>query len=113
GTTANGEDAGDFPPPADVLMLHASLVDDSAPDDVFQPIQSADIEGSEQRLWILGHQREPDLVTLGDNVVLEPGALCPLDPWETGPRGAWIVDSDDPASARFLALSPVQFEDVD
>src|SRR5699024_9121159 len=87
-------------------------VEGAAADDVFEPIRSVDIEESEQPLWILGHRRKPELVTLGDTVVIEPGAICPLDPGETGSRGAWLVDSANPASAQLLALSPVQFEDV-
>lgn len=112
GTTA-GLLPGELPPPADVLVLPGSLVDDAAPAGAFMPVRAATIEQSGQRLWVLGHQREPDLVTLGGNVVIEPGATAPLDPGETGPHGAWLVDTDDPAAAQMLALSPVQFEDVD
>lgn len=99
--------------PADVVLLHASLTDGSAGDLTFQPVSTADIEDSPLGLWILGHQREPDLITLRDTVVIETGAICPLDPSETGPHGVWIVDTASPAESRLLAISPVQFEDVD
>ncbi len=113
GTTASEPLEGELPPPADVLVVPGSLVGDAVPDGAFLPVRATDIEASDQRLWVLGHQREPDLVTLGDNIVIEPGATSPLDPDETGPHGAWLVDTSDPASAQLLALSPVQFEDVD
>jgi hypothetical protein len=45
--------------------------------------------------------------------VIEAGAICPLDPNETGPHGVWIVDTASPAESRLLAISPVQFEDID
>ena len=99
--------------PADVMLLHASLTDGSAEGLTFQPIPADRIEKSQMKLWVLGHSREPDLITLGDAVVIEPGAICPLDPTETGPHGVGIVDTEDAANSQLLAVSPIQFEDVD
>lgn len=99
--------------PADVMLLHASLTDGSAEDLTFQPIPAESIKESQIKLWVLGHSREPDLITLGDSIVVEPGAICPLDPTETGPHGVWIVDTEDATNSKLLAISPVQFEDVD
>jgi len=99
--------------PADVMLLHASLSDDNAPDYAFEPVSTTDIQESAFGLWILGHQREPDLIALGETIVIEPGSICPLDPSETGPHGVWIVDTADAANSRLVAISPVQFEDVD
>lgn len=96
-----------------VVLLHASLTDGHAPEHTFQPIRIADIEESPFSLWILGHQREPDMMRAGNTVVIEPGAICPSGPAETGPHGVWIVDTNDAANSRLLPVSPVQFEDVD
>lgn len=115
---ANASGSGDLlaglpPHPADVLLLHGSLTDSHAPAHTLHPISTSMIEEPPFSLWILGHQREPDLMVVGDAVVIEPGAICPLDPTETGPHGAWIVDTNDAANGKLLALSPVQFEDIE
>jgi len=98
---------------ADVLLVHGSLTDGHAPATTFQPVPTSSIETFPFPLWILGHQREPDLMVVGETVVIEPGAICPLDPTETGPHGIWIVDTEDAANGTLLAISPVQFEDVE
>lgn len=96
-----------------LVLLPASLTGGHAPDATFQPLSLDDLTTTGGRLWVLGSQREPDLVVQGATVVVEPGATCPLDPTDTGPRGVWIVDTDDPANAELLPISPVRFEDVD
>lgn len=96
-----------------LVMLPASLTGGDAPESVFQPVALADLASMPARIWVLGGQREPDLVEQDGTVVIEPGATCPLDPLETGPYGAWIVDTAHPAESRHLQLSPVRFESVD
>ncbi|HWV35683.1 MAG TPA: hypothetical protein VNZ55_08620, partial [Thermomicrobiales bacterium] len=84
-----------------------------APETVFQPIPLETLTRSNIRIWVLGGQREPDLVEQNGTVIIEPGASCPLDPLETGPYGAWLLDTEDPGQSQHLALSPVRFESVD
>lgn len=100
---------------APVVLIHASLTDGNAPDSRGTLISTAGIEDAPYRIWVLGRERQPDAITIGDSVVIEPGATCPLDASETGPHGAWIIDTEaeGDAASIFVAIAPVQFEDVD
>lgn len=94
-------------------MLPASLTGDHTPEAVFQPVSVHALTDTDVRLWLLGGQREPDLIEQSGTIMIEPGATCPLAPIETGPFGAWIVDTETPADSQHLALSPIRFESVD
>lgn len=96
-----------------IVMLPASLTSDHAADSTFQPVGQDDLTGTPVKLWILGGQREPGLIAHGATNVLEAGATCPLDPDETGPYGAWLVDAGHSAEHRHLPLSPVRFERIE
>lgn len=98
-----------------VVMLHASLTDGNAPPDTVLPVQLTDLAAAPTATWILGAPREPDIIDLDSTTVIEPGATLPLDPTETGPHGATLVDLFDEGGAvcELVPLSPVQFADID
>lgn len=100
-------------PGSSLIVLLPSTLTDGHAANAFQPLPADNLDGVNAAVCILGHSREPDLVELGGQVVLEPGAICPLDPSETGPHGVWIVDTDHAGRSQLLAISPVQFESVD
>src|SRR5690606_8216843 len=98
-----------------VVMLHGSLTDGNAPPGTFQPVQLDDLAASPTDVWILGAQREPDIIVLDETTAIEPGATFPLDATETGIHGATLVDLFDEGGAvcELIPLSPVQFADID
>jgi DNA repair protein SbcD/Mre11 len=98
-----------------VVILHAAVTDGNAPPGTFQPVQIDDLAASPTDVWILGAQREPDILVLDDTTVIEPGATLPLDPAETGIHGATLVELFDEGGAvcELIPLSPVQFADID
>lgn len=98
-----------------VVMLHGSLTDGNAPPGTFQPVQLDDLAASRTDLWILGAQREPDIIVLDDTTAIEPGATLPMDATETGIHGATLVELFDEGGAvcELIPLSPVQFADID
>lgn len=98
-----------------VVMLHASVTDGNAPASTFRPVQIDDLAASRTNVWVLGAQREPDVLVLDETTVIEPGATFPADPTETGVHGATIVELFDEGGAvcELIPLSPVQFEDID
>jgi exonuclease SbcD len=100
-----------------VVLLHASLTDGHAPDGTYAPIQAADIATSDTVLWVLGAQREPDVVVLDASTVIEPGAAWPMSPEEPGIHGAILVDladaDDGSVTCDIVPLAPVQFADID
>lgn len=98
-----------------VIMLHGSVTDGHAPDDTFQPVQLDDLAASPTDVWVLGAQREPDIILQDDTTAIEPGATFPLDATETGLHGATLVELFDEGGSvcELLGLSPVQFADID
>ena len=96
-------------------MLHVSLTDGNAPPGTFQPVQLDDLVASDTDVWILGAQREPDIIVLDDTTAIEPGATMPMDPAETGIHGATLVElfEEGGAVCELIPLSPVQFADID
>jgi DNA repair exonuclease SbcCD nuclease subunit len=98
-----------------IVMLHGSLTDGHAPAGTFQPLRLDDLAASGTDVWILGAQREPDVVVLDSTTVIETGAAFPMDPTETGVHGATLVElfDDGAVVCELIPLSPVQFEDID
>lgn len=98
-----------------LVMLHASLTDGNAPDATFQPVRLDDLTASTIDLWVLGGQREPDVVEQDGTIVVETGSIAPADRDETGQRGATLVErsADGHIECRLVPLSPVQFSEID
>lgn len=98
-----------------IVMAHASLTDGHAPDETFQPVRLDDLAASHTDIWVLGSQREPDIVVLDSTTVIETGATSPSSADETGMHGATLVDlfDDGQVVCDLVPLAPVQFEDVD
>lgn len=98
-----------------IVMLHASLTDGNAPTETFQPIRLDDLAASGIDLWVMGAQREPDIVERDGTLVVETGSGAPANRDETGPHGATLVErfADGRIECRLIPLSPVQFAEID
>jgi DNA repair protein SbcD/Mre11 len=98
-----------------IVMLHGSLTDGHAPAGTIQPVRLDDLAATGADIWVLGAQREPDVVVQGDTTVIETGAAFPADPTETGVHGATLIElrDDGTVSCEPIPLAPVQFEDID
>jgi DNA repair exonuclease SbcCD nuclease subunit len=67
-------------------------------------------------MWLLGHVHAPRLVAHdGRPAVLYPGSPQPMDPGETGARGAWVVElaAGAPVAPRLVPLASVRYESLD
>ena len=108
---------GGVAPPV-VAVLHGTVVDDDADAatdaEVFAPVHRAELAAQDVALWVVGHAHAPSVAVSGGAAVLEPGAVCPLRPDDTGPHGARVVEvvPDAPVQARLVALAPIRYQDV-
>lgn len=98
-----------------VGLFHGTVTDGERHGADFAHVARRELRGYGVTLWVAGHAHAPNFAPVdGGGAVLEPGAICPLRPVETGPHGAWIVEieRDRPVAARLVALAPVRFEEV-
>ncbi|MDQ4100397.1 MAG: metallophosphoesterase family protein [Chloroflexota bacterium] len=96
-----------------LALLHGTVSEeDERSADAFAPLARAELARHGVALWVVGHTHSPRFVSVGESALLEPGAISPLRPAETGSHGIWIVDvdSDGAVTARLVTLSPVRFE---
>ena len=95
-----------------LALLHGTVKEDERSADAFTPLARAELARQGVALWVVGHTHWPRFATVGESALLEPGAISPLRPAETGAHGVWIVDvdSDGAVAATHVALAPVRFE---
>ncbi len=95
-----------------VALLHGTIVEEEGSADAFAPVARAELARHGVALWVVGHAHSPRFASVGESALLEPGAISPLRPAETGPHGVWIVDidGDGAVAATLVPLSPVRFE---
>jgi predicted phosphodiesterase len=105
--------AGLLPRGADgvtVGLLHGDL---DRPGGHHAPTSSARLRAADYDAWLLGHVHTPTL----DPATRAPGylgSLVGLDPTETGPRGAWLLEAADGRVRLALQpLAPLRWEVVD
>ncbi len=72
-------------------MVHGDLDVVNTP---YAPLELARLQAIALNGWLLGHIHSPRLIS-GPPWVLYPGSPQALDPGETGPHGAWIVEVSD------------------
>ena len=94
-----------------VGVVHADL---DAPASPYAPLALADLWASGASAWLLGHIHAPRLETRDGQLVLYPGSPQPLDPGESGPHGAWLVEiaDDGAASAERVHLATLRYDAV-
>jgi DNA repair protein SbcD/Mre11 len=77
------------------------------------PTASAHLRAAGYDAWLLGHVHTPTL----DPATRAPGylgSLVGLDPTETGPRGAWLLESSTAGlNLTLQALAPLRWESID
>jgi len=77
------------------------------------PTASAHLRAAGYDAWLLGHVHTPTL----DGATCAPGylgSLVGLDPTETGPRGAWLLEaSATGVQLAHLPLAPLRWEQID
>ncbi|PIQ63579.1 MAG: hypothetical protein COV99_02175 [Bacteroidetes bacterium CG12_big_fil_rev_8_21_14_0_65_60_17] len=69
-------------------MVHGDL---EVRDSRYAPLSRSRLAGMPVAGWLLGHIHAP-LCEAGPPLILYPGSPQALDPGETGPHGAWIID---------------------
>jgi hypothetical protein len=96
--------------PPVIGLLHADL---DASESRYAPVRRRDLFAAGPCRWLLGHVHAPSLDPARD----DPGylgSLVGLDPSETGPRGAWLVEIEGrDISLRFLPLAPLRWDALD
>lgn len=112
--------AYDLPEPADdapVLgLVHGDL---GQPGSTNAPLARSALEscrGGRMAAWILGHVHKPGPVDLSRRRwALYPGSPQPLDPTETGPHGAWLVELVDGrlGAPRLEPLATLRWEGLE
>jgi exonuclease SbcD len=77
------------------------------------PTASSSLRAAGYDAWLLGHLHTPTL----DPATLAPGylgSLVGLDPTETGPRGAWLLEASGAGLRLALQpLAPLRWEQID
>lgn len=94
-------------------LLHADLDQTGSR---HAPVQLASLRAQRVGLWLLGHVHRPQShEQRGAASVLYPGSPQAMDPGETGPHGAWMVEVDagHRFSARPVPLSLVRYETLE
>lgn len=106
----------DLEPPAagapHLGLLHCDL---DAGASTNAPVGRAGLGAAAPAAWVLGHVHKPEVFDLpGGGWALYPGSPQPLDPTETGPHGAWLVEVDGERIGRPepLPLATVRWEDL-
>jgi len=89
-----------------IHVVAASLAE-SADAPVANPItlDEMDHPGS---IWILTDAPQPDDIRTDHALVIEPGSIAPLSPFEIGTHGAWIIDTDA-MEAELVPLASLEF----
>ena len=59
-------------------------------------------------IWLLTSSRQPDSMEGDHALVIEAGALAPLNGHETGDHGAWLVDTNTP-EATLVPLANLEY----
>ncbi len=79
----------------------------------YAPTASSNLRAAGYDAWLLGHVHTPTL----DPATLAPGylgSLVGLDPTETGPRGAWLLEASGAGLRLALQpLAPLRWERID
>lgn len=94
-------------------LLHADL---DQPGSRYAPVGSAELRAAPASLWLLGHVHVPRLHERpGAAPLLYPGSPQALDPGETGPHGAWLVElaPGRAPEVRHVPLSTVRYDAVE
>lgn len=63
-------------------------------------------------IWILTAAMQPDVIRGEHALIVEPGALAPLFPDETGRHGAWLIDTET-AEAALIPLATLEHVSID
>ena len=58
----------------------------------YAPTTTADLRGIPVSAWLIGHVHAPRVIRDARPLVLNPGSPQALDPGETGPHGAWLME---------------------
>jgi len=94
-------------------LLHADLDQPGSP---YAPVGSAELRVAPVSFWLLGHVHGPRLhERSGAAPLLYPGSPQALDPGETGPHGAWLLElaPGRPPEVRHVPLSTVRYDAVE
>ncbi len=94
-------------------LLHGDL---DAPRSPYAPLSAPELRSTRVSFWLLGHLHAGRLdAPPGAAPLLYPGSPQALDPGETGPHGAWILEmaAGRAPRARFIPLSSVRYDAVD
>lgn len=94
-------------------VVHANVSGTSGHDD-YAPCSLDDLRLAGMDVWCLGHVHQAQ-VLWKDPLIVYAGASQGAHIKEVGPRGFYLieVDSRTPASARFIQVSPVVWEQVE
>ena len=115
GPHVHGSPLADFPGAgADAPVVGVVHADLDAAQSPYAPVALADLWATGASAWLLGHVHAPRLEARGGQLVLYPGSPQPLDPGETGPHGAWLVEiaEDGAATAEPVPLATVRYDAV-
>jgi predicted phosphodiesterase len=93
-------------------LLHGDLDQPSSP---YAPLARADLRATGVWFWLLGHVHAPRLHAEAPVPLLYPGSPQALDPGETGPHGAWLLEMLPHRApvAVPLPLSTVRYDALD
>ncbi len=96
-----------------VGLLHCDL--DASAASTYAPVPAKALRAHPVDLWLLGHIHAPGLRRDELPPLLYPGSPQALDPGETGPHGAWIVEmsTESMPSAELLPFSTVRYDTVE
>lgn len=94
-------------------LLHAELDQTGSP---YGPVSAARLRSLPVAAWVLGHIHVPYLSEgSGAPAILYPGSLQALDPGETGPHGACLIELRGKQTPTFrrIALSGARYDTVE
>ena len=75
-----------------IHIIPASLAE-STETPVPHPVTLTEID-QPQSIWILTDPLQPDALQGEHALVIEPGSVAPLSPYESGTHGVWLVDTE-------------------
>jgi exonuclease SbcD len=80
----------------------------------YAPVRGADLATAEVDAWLLGHVHKPDSMT-GDRPIGYLGSLTGMDPGESGPRGAWLLEVSTAGRLIMerIPLAPLRWEELE
>ena len=104
----------DLPTPAGVPALGLLHTDLDQSNSGYAPTTMAELRRIPVSAWLIGHVHAPRRFLDARPIVLNPGSPQALDPGETGPHGAWLMDLSPGVapSPEGIPLSRVRYDVV-